>query len=79
MINYKLGETRVLHGIKTLQVYKDSLLVVNLMKGLHPIQNVDLQLVASHLKEIVAMLERFSICHIYRQLNKRVDAFLKMD
>ena len=56
-------------GIKELQVLDDSMLVVKWMQGSQLIYNINMMVLTMHLKEIVAAFEKFTVDHIYCELN----------
>lgn len=71
----KLGleEARKL-GTKDVDVYMDSLLVVNQMKGIFKIKNRDLWPIHDAIKELLKDFRHVSFTHVPRELNKLADA-----
>lgn len=59
--------------IKQLQVYGDSLLVINQIKGIYKVNNKLLQELYKEAIELVAKFEYIEFTHVYRQFNKRAD------
>ena len=71
----KLGleEALAMHA-KTVQVYMDSLLVVNQMKGIFKVKNRDLWPIHEAIKVLVAKFQAVKFTHVPRELNKAADA-----
>lgn len=61
-------------GVQELQVYMDSLLVVNQMKGLFKIRNRDLWPIHQAIKEQAKNFKKITYSHVPRELNKLADA-----
>ncbi len=61
-------------GVKEVQVYMDSLLVVNQMKGIFKIKNRDLFPIHENIKELAKKFEKISYSHVPREFNKLADA-----
>ena len=61
-------------GVKEVQVYMDSLLVVNQMKGIFKIKNRDLFPIHENIKELAKEFEKVSYSHVPREFNKLADA-----
>ena len=59
---------------RKVDVYMDSLLVINQMKGVFKVKNRDLWPIHEDIKHIVAKFERVSFTHIPRELNRLADA-----
>jgi ribonuclease HI len=59
--------------IKQLQVYGDSLLVINQIKGIYKVNNKLLQDLYKEAMELVAKFEYIEFTHVYRKFNKRAD------
>jgi ribonuclease HI len=68
-----LEECRKL-GVSEVQVYMDSMLVVNQMKGIFKIKNGELRPVHDAIKQLVANFEHVSFQHVPREFNKLADA-----
>jgi ribonuclease HI len=62
------------HGVKELDVYLDSLLVVNQMKGIFKVKNRDLWSLYERVKETAGKFNRITFTHVPRELNKLADA-----
>jgi ribonuclease HI len=61
-------------GVKEVEVYMDSLLVVNQMKGVFKVKNRDLWPIHQAIKDLAAEFEHVSFAHVPRELNKLADA-----
>jgi ribonuclease HI len=61
-------------GVKEIQVYMDSLLVVNQMQGIFKIRNRDLWPIHQSIVELVKTFSRVSFSHVPREFNKLADA-----
>jgi ribonuclease HI len=71
----KLGLERALKdGARELDVYMDSLLVVNQMKGIFKVKNRDLWPIHDAIKQMVPKFSKISFSHVPRELNKLADA-----
>lgn len=71
----KLGLERALkEGAKEIEVYMDSLLVVNQMKGIFKVKNRDLWPIHDAIKQMVPKFDKISFGHVPRELNKAADA-----
>jgi len=69
-------EAAVRLGIRSLDVYMDSLLVVNQMKGVYKIRNRDLWPIHHAIKELLPKFESVHFHHIPRELNKHADSLV---
>jgi ribonuclease HI/GNAT superfamily N-acetyltransferase len=63
-------------GIREVDVYMDSLLVVNQMKGIYKIRNRDLWPIHEAIKKLVSEFKHVSFSHVPRELNKLADAMV---
>lgn len=61
-------------GAREIQVYMDSLLVVNQMKGIFKVKNRDLWPIYDAIKKLVPKFEHISFSHVPREFNKLADA-----
>ena len=61
------------HGITTLNVYLDSMLVVNQLKGVYKVKNRDLWTLYETAMKLQKSFKKISITHVPRELNKRAD------
>ena len=61
-------------GIRELDVYMDSLLVINQMKGIFKIRNRDLWPIHEAIKAMVPRFKKITFTHVPRELNKLADA-----
>jgi ribonuclease HI len=61
-------------GATKVDVYMDSMLVVNQMKGIFKIKNGDLRPIHDAIKLLAARFKRISYTHVPRELNKLADA-----
>jgi ribonuclease HI len=60
--------------VRKVDVYMDSLLVVNQMKGVFKVSNRDLWPIHDAIKRLVGSFEHVSFTHVPRELNKLADA-----
>jgi ribonuclease HI len=60
-------------NIKQLQVYGDSLLVINQVTGQFKVKNVLLQDLYKEAMDLIAKFDYIAFNHVYRQFNKRAD------
>lgn len=73
----KFGLTAALkRGIRSLDVYMDSMLVVNQIKGVYKVKNADLRAVYSSAMDLIAKFESVRITHVPRERNKKADALV---
>lgn len=63
-------------GASEVEVYMDSLLVVNQMKGLFKVKNRDLWPIYESIKEYASQFKRITFNHVPRELNKEADAMV---
>ncbi len=63
-------------GVKQLDVYMDSLLVVNQMKGLFKVKNRDLWPIHQSIKELAKKFQKISFNHVPREMNKIADGMV---
>lgn len=68
-----LEEARAM-GASEIQVFMDSMLVVNQMKGIFKIKNRDLWPIHDAIKQLANGFKKISFTHIPRELNKLADA-----
>jgi ribonuclease HI len=61
-------------GVVEAQVYLDSLLVVNQMKGIFKVKNRDLLPVHDAIQKLAKRFRRISFSHVPREFNKLADA-----
>jgi ribonuclease HI len=61
-------------GVREVQVYMDSLLVVNQMKGIFKVKNRDLWPIHDAIKTIATQFRKVSYSHVPREFNKLADA-----
>ncbi len=61
-------------GVREVDVYMDSLLVVNQMKGIFKIRNRDLWPIHDAIKHLLPKFSKVSFTHVPRELNKLADA-----
>jgi ribonuclease HI len=73
----KIGlEDALQRGVRQLDVYMDSLLVINQMKGLFKVKNRDLLSIHLSIKELATRFEKISYTHVPRELNKLADGMV---
>ncbi len=63
-------------GVQEVNVFLDSLLVVNQMKGIFKVKNRDLYPIHEAIKELCTQFKRVSFTHVPRELNKLADAMV---
>ncbi len=61
-------------GVHEVQVYMDSLLVVNQMKGIFKIKNRDLWPIHEAIQQLAKQFQKISYSHVPREFNKLADA-----
>lgn len=61
-------------GARNVDVYMDSLLVVNQMKGIFKVKNRDLWPIHEAIKKLVPSFNKVNFTHVPRELNKLADA-----
>jgi ribonuclease HI len=61
------------HGIREIEVYMDSLLVINQMKGIFKVRNRDLWSLYEKAKEFASSFNSITFQHVPRELNKLAD------
>ncbi|CAN5652062.1 hypothetical protein BH23PAT1_BH23PAT1_1640 [soil metagenome] len=61
-------------GAREVEVYMDSMLVVNQMKGIFKVKNRDLWPIHEAAKELAEFFKKITYTHIPRELNKLADA-----
>jgi ribonuclease HI len=67
-------EAAVKMGVKEVEVYMDSMLVVNQMKGIYKVKNRDLWPIHQAIKVLTEKFEKISFTHVPRELNKLADS-----
>jgi ribonuclease HI/pterin-4a-carbinolamine dehydratase len=72
-LKFALEEARKMH-IRKVDVYMDSLLVINQMKGIFKVKNRDLWPIHDAIKQLVKSFEHVSFTQVPRELNKLADA-----
>jgi len=60
-------------GVQEVEVYMDSLLVVNQMKGIFKVKNRDLWPIHDAITQLVKQFKHVSFAHVPRELNKLAD------
>jgi ribonuclease HI len=61
-------------GVKDVDVYMDSLLVINQIKGIFKVKNRDLWSIHDAIKHLLVNLEHTKFSHVPREFNKLADA-----
>lgn len=61
-------------GVREVDVYMDSLLVINQMKGIFKVRNRDLWPIHESIKELATQFKKVNYTHVPRELNKLADA-----
>lgn len=76
-LRYGLEEAHKL-GIQEVNVFMDSLLVVNQMKGIFKVKNRDLYPIHEAIKERATDFKKVTYTHVPRELNKLADAMVNI-
>lgn len=63
-------------GVVTLEVYMDSLLVINQVKGLFKVKNADLMPINAEVRALAGKFETISFTHVPRAMNKLADTMV---
>jgi ribonuclease HI/ribosomal protein S18 acetylase RimI-like enzyme len=66
-------EMAVRLGVRELDVYMDSLLVINQMKGIYKIKNRDLWPIHDAVTKLVSKFQKVNFTHVPRELNRLAD------
>jgi ribonuclease HI len=69
-------ESALALGVKELEVYMDSQLVINQINGLYKIRNVELKPHYERIKILAQEFDQISFTHVPRELNKLADAMV---
>ncbi|HSW79158.1 MAG TPA: reverse transcriptase-like protein [Candidatus Saccharimonadales bacterium] len=72
-LKFGLEEAAKMH-VKSVDVYMDSLLVINQMKGIFKVRNRDLWPIHEAIKKLAVTFDHISFTHVPRELNKLADA-----
>jgi ribonuclease HI/pterin-4a-carbinolamine dehydratase len=72
-LKFGLGEAQKI-GAREVDVYMDSLLVINQMKGIFKVKNRDLWPIHEAIKEQAKLFKKVTYTHVPRELNKLADA-----
>lgn len=72
-LKFALEEAKKMR-VRRVDVYMDSLLVINQMKGIYKVKNRDLWPIHEALKRLAGEFEHISFTQIPRELNKRADS-----
>jgi ribonuclease HI len=64
------------YGAKEVQLFMDSLLVVNQMLGIYKIRNRDLWPIHEAIKNLSTQFAKVSFTHVMREYNKAADAMV---
>ncbi|MES2971873.1 MAG: 4a-hydroxytetrahydrobiopterin dehydratase [Patescibacteria group bacterium] len=67
-------EDALRRGAREVEVYLDSLLVVNQMKGIFKVRNRDLWPIHAAIHELIKQYKKVTFTHVPRELNKLADA-----
>lgn len=67
-------EDALKNGAREVDVYLDSLLVVNQMKGIFKVRNRDLWPIHTAINELIKQFKKVSFTHVPREMNKLADA-----
>jgi ribonuclease HI len=69
-------EASLILGVKKIDVFMDSLLIVNQLKGLYKVKNGDLMPVNQSVKRILKEFDSYSLTHIPREQNSVADGMV---
>ena len=69
-------EDALKHNIQELEVYMDSMLVVNQMKGIYKVKNRDLWPIYNNIKQQATKFKKITYQHVPREHNKHADALV---
>lgn len=73
----KIGlEEALSRGIQELDVYMDSMLVINQAKGTYKVKNTDLKAIHQSIMALAAQFKKISFTHVPRERNKKADAIV---
>lgn len=73
----KMGlDEAALRGAKIVHVYMDSLLVINQMKGVYKVKNMELAPVHQAIKQSLNRFQKVTFTHVPRELNKLADSMV---
>lgn len=72
-LKFAMEEAQKMHA-RNVDVYMDSLLVIDQMKGVFKVSNRDLWPIHDAIKKLAASFEHISFTHIPREMNKLADA-----
>ena len=72
-LKYALEEAKKM-GVREVDVYLDSMLVVNQLKGIFKVRNRDLWPIHEAIKQLVTGFKKFTVSHVPREMNKLADA-----
>ena len=64
------------HGIKDLEVYMDSQLIVNQVNGLYKVKNAELQPIYAAVKQLAGQFDKITFTHVPRRLNSIADGMV---
>jgi ribonuclease HI len=64
-------------GIKNLNVFSDSELVIKQLNGLYKVKNERLKILNLEVRKVVSSFESISFKHVRRELNEEADALSK--
>jgi ribonuclease HI len=64
------------HGVKELEVYMDSQLIVNQVNGEYKVKNADLLPIYTSVKDLASRFNKISFTHVPRAMNKIADALV---
>ncbi|MBQ3409796.1 reverse transcriptase-like protein [Candidatus Saccharibacteria bacterium] len=67
-------EQAIALGLKQVRFVSDSLMLVNQMKGVYPVKNIDLVPINEDIRKMLAQLEAVAFMHVKREQNVEADA-----
>lgn len=69
-------EEAIKRHIKELQVFMDSMLVINQMKGTYRVKNADIKPVYQNITHLLQSFDKVTFTHVPRELNKLADSMV---
>jgi len=70
-------KTALREGVKEIEIYMDSELVVKQLKGLYKVKQPHLVLLYQKTKKLLGSFDRYQIAHVRREENKEADILSK--
>ena len=64
-------------GLPKLQIYGDSLVIINWAKGISTLTSLDLKAWCENIKDLTTLFTSIDFQHVYREYNERADILSK--